>query len=61
MMEKVKSRNLSVAEYFDVIQKEYYIAVYKKNDDGEAMKDVTFDVKVNGTETKKALKTGASS
>ena len=40
-------------------EKEYYIAVYKKNDDGEAMKDVTFDVKVNGTETKKALKTGA--
>lgn len=30
MMEKVKSRNLSVAEYFDVIQKEYYIAEFRK-------------------------------
>jgi len=39
--------------------KDYYIAVYKKNDSGEPMKDVTFDVKVNGTETKKGLKTGA--
>lgn len=30
MEEKVKTRNLSVAEYFDVIQKEYYIAEFRK-------------------------------
>lgn len=28
--EKVKTRNLSVAEYFNVIQQEYYIAEFRK-------------------------------
>jgi len=30
MMEQQKTRNLSVAEYFDVIQREYYIAEFRK-------------------------------
>ena len=39
--------------------KDYYIGVYKKNDSGDAMQNVTFDVKVDGTEKAKALKTGS--
>ncbi|MBQ9872751.1 MAG: VaFE repeat-containing surface-anchored protein [Eubacterium sp.] len=38
---------------------DYYIGISKKNDSGDPMKDITFDVKVNGTVTAKALKTGA--
>ncbi|MBQ9871008.1 MAG: VaFE repeat-containing surface-anchored protein [Eubacterium sp.] len=40
-------------------EKDYYIGIYKKNDSGDPMKDITFDVKVNGTVTAKALKTGS--
>ena len=42
------------------VTKDYYIAIYKRNDSGEPMNNVTFDVKVNGAETKKAIKTGTS-
>ena len=40
-------------------EKEYYIGIYKKNDSGDPMQNITFDVKVNGTVTAKALKTGS--
>ena len=40
-------------------EKDYYIGIYKKNDSGDPMQNITFDVKVNGTVTAKALKTGA--
>lgn len=39
-------------------EKDYYIGIYKKNDSGDPMQNITFDVKVNGTVTAKALKTG---
>jgi hypothetical protein len=39
---------------------DYYVAIYKKNDNNVAMANVTFDLKVNGTETTKGLTTGTN-
>lgn len=53
-----ESAAIAAAYTFKNERQNYYIGIYKKNEKNEPMKNVTFDVKVNGTKIATQMKTG---